>query len=177
MSAIANDAIEERPAGHFTQGIHIFFGGLSGIFLFLLMMLSVVDVIGRELLSAPVPGGSEMTEILMAALIYAGLPSVCRQESHVTIDLLDPVTPASIVRPRQVLVNLVCAGILAIMAWHLWLYADKIAGYGDVTEYLRIPQSPLIYYMSVLAGIGALIFLVNVARYVRGHTTPAPGLI
>ena len=113
----------------------------------------------------------------MAALIYAGLPSVCRQESHVTIDLLDPLTPDGFVRPRQIAVNLVCAAILAVLAWQLWLYAVKIADYGDVTEYLRLPQAPLIYYMAVLAGVGALIFLANIGRYLRGHTEPAPGLI
>ena len=167
----------QLPPARFTQGIHQVSGGLAGLFLFFIMLVSVVDVIGRELFNAPLPGGSEITEVLMAALIYAGLPSVCRQESHVTIDLLDPLTPEALVRPRQIAVNLTCAAILAVFAWQLWLYAVKIADYGDVTEYLRLPQAPLIYYMAVLAGVGALIFLANIGRYLRGHTEPAPGLI
>ena len=75
------------------------------------------------------------------------------------------------------MINAVSAIILAIVAWQLWHLADKIADYGDVTEYLRLPRSPIIYYMSVLSGVGALVFAANVVRYLRGHRTPAAGFI
>jgi len=168
---------QARRPGRTTRLIHTSFGGLAGIVLFVIMLITVVDVIGRYLLNAPLPGGFEITQLLMAALIYAGLPSVSRQESHVTIDILDGVTPSWLVRPRLVVVNTVCAIVLGTVSWQLWLYADKIKAYGDVTEYLLIPRAPIIYYMSVLSGIGAVVFVANVVRYLRGHRAPASGFV
>lgn len=175
-SAPGADRGDRRPGGY-GQAIHWTFGGLAGVLLFVIMMVTVVDVAGRYLFNAPLPGGFEITQMLMAALIYAGLPSACLQESHVTIDLLDGVTPKRVVRPRQIVINLGCAIILAVIAWQLWHLAEKIADYGDVTEYLRLPRSPIIYYMSVLSGVGAVIFVANVVRYLRGDRAPAPGFI
>lgn len=170
------DSAGRRP-DRLTGGIMLAFGGLAGAVLFFIMMLTVVDVVGRYLFNAPVAGGYEITQFAMAALIYAALPVVCFKESHVTIDLLDPLVPDAAVRPRQILINLVCAAILAIVAWSLWVLADRIAEYRDVTEYLRARRAPIIYYMSVLSGIGAIVFLANVVRYVRGRTMPSAGVI
>ncbi len=164
-----------RSGGRLTTAIHLLSGGAAGVILFVIMMVTIVDVVGRDLFNAPLPGAFETTQLLMAALIYAGLPSVSRQESHITVDLLDPVTPAVLMRGRQILVNLIVCGCLGVIAWRLWVLAEKIRDYGDVTEYLRIPRAPMIYFMCALAAIAAVVALANIFRYLRGARAPAPG--
>jgi len=148
------------------------FGGFAAITLFLLMAVTVVDVTGRYIFNAPLPGSSEITELMMAILIYAGLPAVSRLERHISVDLLDPITPQRWVRGRQIAINVVGAATLGVIAWRLWLYGNQIADYGDVTEYLHLAHAPFIYFMSVFSGISALVTLFNVVRYVRGATMP-----
>ena len=46
------------------------FNGIAAVILFLLMLLSFIDVVGRDVFDAPLPGGFEITEIMMAALIF-----------------------------------------------------------------------------------------------------------
>lgn len=164
-----------RSGGRLTTTIHLLSGGVSGVILFVIMMVTIVDVAGRDLFNAPLPGAFEMTELLMAALIYAGLPSVSRQESHITVDLLDGITPSAIMRGRQIFVNLLVGGCLAIIAWRLWILAEKMRDYGDVTEYLQIPRAPMIYFMAALSATAAIVALANVCRYLRGAREPAPG--
>lgn len=164
-----------RSGGRLTTTIHLLSGGLAGVILFIIMMVTVVDVIGRDLFRAPLPGAFEVTQILMAALIYAGLPSVSRHESHITIDLLDGITPRMLVRGRQILVNLLVGACMGFLAWRLWVLAEKIRDYGDVTEYLRIPRAPIIYFMCLISAVAAIIMLANVFRYLRGARKPAPG--
>ena len=41
-----------------------------------MMMITAVDVAGRYLFNKPLAGGFELTEMLLAALIYCGLPLV-----------------------------------------------------------------------------------------------------
>jgi len=150
------------------------FGGFAAITLFLLMAVTVVDVTGRYVFNAPLPGSSEITELMMAILIYAGLPVVSRLERHISVDLLDAVTPQRLVRGRQIAINTAGAATLGVISWRLWLYGNQIANYGDVTEYLHLAHAPFIYFMSVFSGISALITLFNVVRYVRGASTPPP---
>lgn len=136
----------------------------AAIVLGAVMMVSVVDVIGRYVFNRPLPGSSEITEILMAILIYAGLPIVSLRRAHITVDLLDPVTPQRLAPVRDAIVGLVSVLVLAVVAWRLWAYADQIRSSKDVTEYLRLPLAPFAYVMSVLAGMAAVVELYRTLR-------------
>lgn len=133
--------------------------GAAGVFLFALMLVTVVDVVGRYFLNAPLPGGFELTEFIMAAIVYTGLPPVSKRDGHITIDLLDEATPERLVPPRDIVVHLACLGCFGVFAWRLWLLGDQIAEYGDVTEYLRLPQAPIIYFGALLCAVAAIIHL------------------
>ena len=64
------------------QKIERFAANVSALLLFILMMLTLVDVAGRNLIRQPVPGASELTEILLALVIFLMLPRValrCRR--------------------------------------------------------------------------------------------------
>lgn len=128
------------------------------------MMVSVVDVIGRYVFNRPLPGSSEITEILMAILIYAGMPLVGLRRAHIAVDLLDPVTPQGLVRIRDAIVGVISCLVIALIAWRLWAYADQIRASKDVTEYLKLPLAPVAYAMSVLAGIAAIVELYRTLR-------------
>src|SRR5262245_59408889 len=101
------------------------------------MMVSVVDVVGRYLFNRPLPGSSEITELLMATLIYAGLPLVSQRQAHIAVDLLDSVTPRAVVPIRNAIIGLISIFVVGIIAWRLWAYADQLRSSKDVTEYLK----------------------------------------
>lgn len=142
----------------------------AAVVLAAIMMVSVVDVVGRYLANRPLPGSSEITEILMAVLIYAGLPVVSQRNAHITVDLLDAMTPPRIAAIRNIVVGLLCAAILAVIAWRLWAYADQM-GRRDVTEYLKIPQAPIARLLSVLAGVAAAVEFFRTIFPVKPNTT------
>ncbi len=129
-----------------------------------IMMVSVVDVTGRYVFNRPLPGSSEITEILMAILIYAGLPVVSQRNAHITVDLLDSVTPRSVARIRDGLVGLLSVIVLAVVAWRLWAYAAQIRDSKDVTEYLKLPLAPFCNVLSILAGVAAIVEAVRVVQ-------------
>ena len=53
-----------------------------------LVLITVIDVFGRYLLGVPLPGTSEITEIILAILIYIGLPYISKNEEHISVSLL-----------------------------------------------------------------------------------------
>lgn len=166
-----------RSGGRLTTTIHVIFGGAAGILLFTLMSVTMVDVVGRYVFNSPLPGGNELVQILMAAIIYVALPSVCRQEGHITVDLLDALTPEKAVPVRQIVTNLAAFGILAFICWCLWVKAEDLVETKGTFEFLTWPHAPFAYGMAVLSGVAALVFLANLMRYLRGARQPEPGFI
>lgn len=134
-------------------------GGLAALILFLMMTLTFVDVIGRYFFNHPIPGGFEITEIMMATLIFLGLPLVSVEGGHITVDLLDSFIPAAIKRVQSKVVNLLSALVIFVISWQLWIKANGVAEYGDSTAILKVPLAPLVYFMSLMAGFTAILLV------------------
>ena len=139
-------------------------GALSALALFAIMALTLVDVLGRKLLSRSVPGSLELTEILMVVVIFAALPLVSLHAEHVVFDSLDRLMPAWLRRLQQAAVELLCAAALAALAWLLWDKAAQMAAYGDITAQLGLPLGPFVRLMSLLCGLTALVHGLGVFR-------------
>lgn len=151
------------------------FGGVAGALLVAMMMVTVVDVVGRYFLNAPLPGGFEITQFLMAGIVYAGLPKVSDRESHITIDLLDGVTPGRIVPLRDLLINAICTAFFALLAYRLWILAGEAAEWGDTTQYLQWPLAPMIRFGAGMFAVVAVIHLGKVWAILRQATTGVGG--
>ena len=135
-------------------------GLLAAVALFAIMVLTLVDVLGRKLLSQSVPGSLELTEILMVVVIFAALPLVSLHHEHVAFDSLDALMPTWLRRVQRVMVELLCAAALASLAWLMWDKAAQLASYGDTTAQLKLPLGPFVRVMSLLCGLSALMHLL-----------------
>ncbi len=140
-------------------GLQRALGVLAAAILFGMMMLTTVDVVGRYLLNRPVAGGFEVTEIMLAALIYCGLPLVSARREHIVIDTFDPFFPPRLRRILDVVAEILCAVAFSGICVLIFQRAQRIAGYGDTTAVLKLPLAPVAYVMSVMLGITALIHL------------------
>lgn len=136
-------------------------GFVVGAVLFVMMLLTFADVMGRYLFNYPVPGSFEITEILMAMLIFAGLPLVSRREEHVTVDLVDHVVRPRARRALRLVVELASGLLLLGLAYLMWRKAQKIAAYGDTTTVLQIHYAPFVYSIVAFLVIGGIVHLVN----------------
>ena len=116
----------------------------------MIMWLTVVDVISRDAFNHSIVGLFEVTEILMGILVFAGLPIVTAKEGHVAVTLLDGFIGDKLRIIQRAVIGLLCTAILLVFAWRLWDVAGKFAGYNDVTLFLKIPLSPVAYFMAVM---------------------------
>jgi TRAP-type C4-dicarboxylate transport system permease small subunit len=148
-------------------------GVIVAVLLMAMMLITVVDVIGRYGLKQPVPGAYELIELMLAIVIFTALPLVCLRDENITVSILIERFPA---RTRQIhagVVSLLCAGVLAAVAWRLYAHAAQLASYGDVTMFLRLPRGPIGYTMAVLSALGAIALVVVAIDYLKGARTPA----
>ena len=112
---------------------------ICGVILIVMMALTVIDVIGRYGFNAPLIGATELTELLLVSVVFIGLPAVSMDDGHVSVDLFVSKMPVWIQPFRRIFVALVSSGVLAMVAWRLWVQGDQISGYGGVTNSLRLP--------------------------------------
>ena len=131
----------------------------SATVLFVMMLLTTVDVVGRYVFNSPLNGGFEVTEMLLAALIYCGLPLVSQRREHIVIDTFDPLMSARVKRGLDMLAEVVCGLTLGGIGYLIFLRAERVAGYGDTTAVLELPLAPVAYLMGVMIVVAGLIHL------------------
>ncbi len=162
---------DDRGWSLFDRIVEPVLGTFAAIILFSMMLLTCADVIGRYFLSMPIYGGFELTETMLACLIFAGLPLVTLQQEHVTVDVLDAVTPDWLLRVQHVLASLLGAAATGYLAWRLWIRAGNMLAAGETTAQLKLKLGYLAMTMSVLMGLTALILLAVACRRPRRQST------
>ncbi|SDE24570.1 TRAP-type C4-dicarboxylate transport system, small permease component [Salipiger thiooxidans] len=168
-----SEATPDAPPPRGAFGLRAALAVLGGILLMALMGMTVTDVIGRYLFNAPLRGATELTELLLAAVVFLGLPAVALADEHVTVDLVTDRLPRAAQPWRLAAAGLFSAVVLAVVAWRVWVYASQIGGYGGTTTTLAIPIAPLGYFCAVCTGVGALLTAavpaIALARHLKGH--------
>jgi TRAP-type C4-dicarboxylate transport system permease small subunit len=127
-------------------------------------LLTFVDVVARYLFNRPLRGAFEVTELLLLVLIFAGLPLVSYANEHALMDFIDRILPPPLRRGLVRAVEVLCAATMVLLAWLVWLKADRIWAYRDATDVLRIVYGPFVYFMAVMIGLTGVIHLYRAAR-------------
>ena len=141
------------------RALETLLGAISATVLFLMMLLTAVDVAGRYLFNKPFPGGFELTEMMLAALIYCGLPLVSKRREHIVIDTFDPWMSKRVKRGLDMLADVVCSVTLAGIGWLIFRRALRVAEYGDTTSVLKLPLAPVAWLMGAMIVVTAAIHL------------------
>ncbi len=134
-------------------------GFTSALVLFLMMMVTTVDVIGRYIFNKPLNGGFELTEMMLAALIYCGLPLVSQHREHIVIDTFDTFMSPKVKRALDVIAEIVCSLTLGGIGYLIFRRAARVADYGDTTSVLKLPLAPVAYLMGTMILIACVIHL------------------
>jgi TRAP-type C4-dicarboxylate transport system permease small subunit len=142
-----------------TDKLETVLGAAAALVLFVMMSITAVDVIGRYLFNKPLTGGFELTEMMLAALIYCGLPLVSKRREHIVIDTFDAFMSSAVKRFFDIFADVVCFLTLSGIGVLIFRRALRVADYGDTTSVLKLPLAPVAYAMAVMIVIAALIHL------------------
>ena len=132
-------------------------GIAASALLLAMMLLTFVDVVARYLFNRPIRGAFELTELTLLVLIFAGLPLVSHGDEHVTMDFIDRMLPPRAVAGLIRAVHAIVAALFFFLTWQMLIKANRIAGYGDTTDVLRILVGPFVYFMAAMIFLTALV--------------------
>ena len=136
---------------------------LAAGILFVLMLITFVDVVGRNVINRPLTGAAELTEILLAAMIFLMLPRVALRNQHIVIDLVENVVGPRTLKAMDIFAAVLSAVMFFLICYQMWILATRAAGYGDSTGALGIPIAPVLFCISVMSAVVGLASLFSVS--------------
>jgi len=165
-----------RPSGPAEPGMPVRLGEVAAAAaLFVMMAVTVIDVIGRYVFRMPLPASFELTEYLMGLLVFIAAPLAAQRGENIRITLFDRFLPPAVLRAREVAFGVLAAAVILGIAWRVAVLAGQMRGYGDSTQTLRIPLAPLGYFIAASLALTALIFLSRALRSARGAVQAGGG--
>jgi len=145
---------------------------VSAFFLFLMLAITFADVIGRYFLNAPITGAHEVIAFLLGLTIFTALPLVTRDRGHITVDIFERFYKGPVRYIIHLVVLLGTLGVISFIAWLMYDQAETMREADFITEYLDLPQAPIVYVLSGLGVLACLIFINIIWRYLRDGGDP-----
>lgn len=126
-----------------------------------MMFLTVVDVIGRKFFDAPVTGSYELTEFMLALIVFFSLGYTQIQKGHIAMEALvsrfSPKAQAVI----DCLVYLISIGLGALLTWQLVAHAKRTFLGKHETGVLHLPLYPFLMAAAFGCLLYSLVLLVD----------------
>ena len=134
---------------------------LMALFLIAMVALTFADVIGRRIFGEPIYGANDITEHLMALVVFSGLPLVTAAGAHLTIDILDKLVMWRWMGWWRVLVSVLVTVVLGLIAWLFVKHGINAARISEVSQALRAPRAPLYFFMAASCALSAAAAIVT----------------
>ncbi|MDX5401785.1 MAG: TRAP transporter small permease [Rhodobacterales bacterium] len=144
---------------------------LMAAFLLAMALITGADVVGRYFLNAPIPGGYEIVQYLMALSVFAALPLATRADGHLTISLFTDRLQGRRKRVHRVVVLLVSSMTLAFLAWRMGEQAAVLARRQMTSGSLGLPLAPIAWTMTALAWLSVVVSVALIIEAVTGRET------
>lgn len=129
----------------------------------LMVALTFADVLGRRLFNTPVFGAHDITEHLMALLIFAGLPLLTAHRGHLSIDLFDRWLLQPAWQGWHRAVDALIAAVLGLIAWEYAIAVGEALDINEVSPALTIPRAWMYAFMAATTGLSAVLALFAAA--------------
>lgn len=111
----------------------------GGFVLAAMVVLVVVSILGRALLSSPVPGDFEIVALGTAVAIFLFLPYCYMQKGNVAVDIFISRMPAGVQRAMDAFAAALFGAVAALLAWRsAFGLADTVRN-GDISMILGFP--------------------------------------
>ena len=140
---------------------------ISGIGIFMLMLVGVVHVLGRKFFNMPIFGYIDIVEIMMSFLVFLGLAYTERLGGHIRMELIVTQLKGRALALFELVGVTVGLGIVGVLTVYSWQHAMRAFTLGDSTIDAQIPLWPSKMIISLSLGLLFIRLVVSFWAYVR----------
>lgn len=134
------------------------YGGIVAI-----MLLNVLDVLLTKLMSKPISGAYEITEVLLLCTVIASFAYAQSKKAHINMTILINLFPKLLRFLVFGIMGLLSTGTAAAVGYAAVLQALSAMDKGAVTSVLTIPLYPFYYIEAAAMFVFALALLFDTA--------------
>jgi len=150
-----------------------YINGVGVFFLFVMMMITVLDVTGRFLFNLPVTGSIEITGYLLLLTVFLGIPYASARGQHIRIDFISAKFTGRRALILESITLLVEIALFVLLVWQSISYSVLMHTMNRVTAVLRLAEAPfvlMVSFGSLMACIALTLKLMrNIAVAVQGR--------
>ncbi len=134
---------------------------LGGTLLFIMMLLTVLDVILR-VFNRPITGTYEMVAVLSAIVIGYAIPQTSVERGHIYVEFLVEKRSAAVRIGFFIFTRLLGIALFALLAWNLFLKGNHLYKSGDVSQTLYVPYYPVAYALSLVCLVECFVLVADI---------------
>jgi TRAP-type C4-dicarboxylate transport system permease small subunit len=165
--------LERRPIGAAGRGLSrafaallLFLNSIGTLWIFVLMVVINIDVVGRTVFTAPLPGVPELVKLSIVAIVFLQIGNTIRAGRITRVDTV--VEALRRARPRVAAAlegtySLIGAVFFVILLWActpLFVRAWQRGDYAGVEGYVTYPYWPVYLILLIGSACSALQYLV-----------------
>ncbi len=158
MSQVAESSTRSDPIGRVLTRVSRVFVIIGGTLLTAAGFLTVASVLGRYLVSAPIPGDFELVEAACALAVFSFLPYCQLQKGKVLVDFFTYNLSANKLGVLDSISALIYTAIVVLLTWRLWVGGLDLLRTNEQTIVLHIPRA---YYFIFIMPSMALLVVVS----------------
>mgnify|MGYP001161035421 FL=1 len=119
-----------------------FFNLTSAMLILFLMLLAVVQVVGRKFFNFPIPGYVDWVEMAMAIFCFLSIAYTQKLGGHVRMEFFIGRFSGRLLWVLEVIGTLVAMWIIAVLCWYGWEHFVRAWVIGDSSIDIEIPIWP-----------------------------------
>ena len=140
---------------------------LGGVFLTLLMLITVTDVFLRSS-GRPIVGSYELVAFLGALVLGFSMPLTSWGRGHIYVDFLVLKLPPSARRAFHLFTRCLGMGLFFMIGWNLIKMGTDLHRSGEVSLTLQMPFYPVVYAVGICCFIQCLVLSGDVVKIFEG---------
>ncbi len=149
---------------------YVAFIGLGGLIILSLVIL--LDIIGRELFSTPIPGFSDITGEFIIITAAACFPASFVDRSHVSVRFVGQAVNWRVRELLDLLGAVATLVILSIIVFQLYKYTGHVWKNKETTWLIGFPIWPVWLTVSVLLSIAVVVQLLMTLLQLKRIVSP-----
>jgi TRAP-type C4-dicarboxylate transport system permease small subunit len=122
------------------------------------MIITAVDVLGRDLFNHPIPGTVELSQYMLSVFILLGFAYTQQVKAHVTVSIFTSRLPYHAQLLLRIITTLLILLVGCIIAWQGWVVGIEERTVSDI---LRVPQYPFRLFVAFAAFMLCLQLLID----------------
>ncbi len=141
------------------------FNLIGGTIIFGLVLLAVVNILGRKFFNTPVNGYIDWTEQAMAFFVFFGIAYCQRLGGHIRMDIVIRFLEGRVLYLFEFVATLLMLGVTVVLTYGSYLHFKRAWDIGDSSFDIDLPTWPSKLVVPIMLGLLSLRFALHAWGY------------